>query len=43
MTHSILPVAPEVEVIEKTFAGLKSRVPQQRALNAKERIALLYS
>lgn len=41
MTHSVLPIAPEVEVIEKTFAALKSRVPQQRALNAKERIVRL--
>ena len=41
MTHSVLPIAPEVEVIEKTFAALKSRVPQQRALKAKERIARL--
>ena len=39
MTHSVLPIAPEVEVIEKTFAALKSRVPQQRVLTAKERIA----
>ena len=41
MTHSVLPIAPEVEVIEKTFAALKSRVPQQRVLTAKERIARL--
>ena len=41
MTHSVLPIAPEVEVIEKTFAALKSRVPQQRDLTAKERIARL--
>ena len=41
MMHSVLPIAPEVEVIEKTFTALKSRIPQQRALNAKERIARL--
>ena len=41
MTHSVLPIAPEVEVIEKTFAALKSRAPQQRALSAKERIGRL--
>ncbi|MGB1122437.1 MAG: aldehyde dehydrogenase family protein, partial [Flavobacteriales bacterium] len=41
MTHSVLPIAPEVEVIEKAFAALKSRAPQQRTLTAKERIARL--
>ena len=41
MTHSILPIAPEVEVIEKAFAALQVRAQQQRALSAKERIARL--
>ncbi|HBP45756.1 MAG TPA: aldehyde dehydrogenase family protein [Flavobacteriales bacterium] len=41
MTHSVLPVAPSVDVIEKTFADLKARIPRQRALSAKERIARL--
>ena len=41
MTHSVLPIAPEAEVIEKTFAQLKARAPHQRALTAKQRIARL--
>lgn len=41
MTHSVLPIAPELEVIEKAFSALKSRSPQQRALTARERIARL--
>ena len=41
MTHSILPIAPEVEVIEKAFAALQARAPHQRSLTAKERTARL--
>ena len=41
MTHSVLPIAPEVDVIEKTFSALQARAPKQRALTAKERVQRL--
>ena len=41
MTHSVLPIAPEAEVIQRTFSALQARVPAQRMLSAQERIARL--